>query len=317
MRPLLRATLIGLVGLHAAPAYGQSLQDILFGRVQRQAQGALAVFGISAIPSETASTLQLEIDTATENQYEFVASQLGGGFTISESFPLYLEGFIGYNRYDPTLVLTRGAEASRLPLKWTSVAATGGIGWDFRITDDLVLRPMVHIAAGRVQTDLSVAGTFVANRLGLDVSFLESGGIWVGGLGGSLGLQYNHRWESDYEFDATLRYTHIRLEPIAGDNELSASADAATAALWTRLRVPTGLDLFQRPVRWVFEASGSYLPGDQGKALESEWLGQVGSGIEIDLEKTFVPLVTTTRLVARYTFGENLTGFSIGLAASF
>ena len=308
---------IGLLGLHAPTASAQSLQDILFGRAQRQAQGALAVFGISAIPSETASTLQLEIDTATENRYEFVAGQLGGGFTISESFPLYLEGFIGYNRYDPTLLLTRGAEVSRLPLKWTSVSATGGIGWDFKITDDLILRPMVHIAAGRVQTDLSVAGTFVANRLGLDVSFLESGGFWVGGLGGSLGLQYNHRWENDYEVDATLKYTHIRLEPIAGEKDLSASADAATAALWTRLRVPTGLDLFQRPVRWVFEASGAYLPGDQGKALEAEWLGQVGSGIEIDLEKTFVPLVTTTRLVARYTFGENLTGFSIGLAASF
>jgi hypothetical protein len=176
---------------------------------------------------------------------------------------------------------------------------------------------MLHIAAGRVQSDLSVGATIVADQLGLDVSFLDSGGFWVGGLGGSLGLEYNHRWENDYEADATLRYTHIRLEPIFEENELSASADAATAALWTRLRGPTGLRLFRRPVRWVLEASGAYLPGDQGEALQAEWLGQVGAGGEIDLEETFVPFITTTRLVARYTFGEHLTGFSIGLAASF
>lgn len=308
---------IALFALCPPPASAQSLQDILFGRVQRQAQGALAVFGISAIPSETASTLVLEISTENQSRDEFVAAQLGGGFTLSDSAPLYLEGYVGYNRYDPTLLLTRGAEVSRLPLKWTSVAATGGIGWDFNITDDLILRPMAHVAVGRVQSDLSVAGTIIADRLGLDVSFLQSGGFWVGGLGGSLGLEYNRRWENDYEVDATLRYTHLRLEPVAGDNDLSASADAATAALWTRLRVPTGLDLFKRPVRYVFEASGSYLPGDQGKALQADWLGQVGAGGEIDLEKTFVPFLTTTRLVARYTFGENLTGFSIGIAASF
>ncbi len=317
MRQVLTALSIAVFALSAAPASAQSLQDVLFGRVKRQAEGALAVFGISAIPSETASTLALEIDTTNGDRFEFVAGQLGGGFTLGDSFPLYVEGYVGYNRYDPTLLLTQGAQQSRLPLKWSSIAATGGVGWDFGITDDLVLRPMLHVALGRVQTDLSVAGTVVADRLGLDVSFLQSGGFWVGGVGGSLGLEYNHRWDNDYEVDATLRYTHIRLKQIAGNNDLSPSADAATAALWTRLRVPTGLHLFQRPVRGVLEASSSYLPGDQGDILQTDWLVQVGGGVEVDLERTFVPLVTTTRLVARYTFGEVLQGFSIGLAASF
>lgn len=317
MRAVLPGVLVSLLVLQPSPVPAQGLQEILVGRVKRQAEGALAVFGISAIPSETASTLVLDTGTDSENSHGFVAGQLGGGFTVSDTLPIYMEGYLGYNRYDPTLLITRGAEESRLPLRWTSIAATGGVGWDFSITDDLVFRPMLHVALGRVQSDLSVAGTVVADRLGLDVSFLQSGGLWVGGLGGSLGLAYNRRWENDYEADATLRYTHLHLEPIAGDDSLAASADAATVALWTRLRVPTGLRLFERPVRYVFEASGSYLPGDQGKALQADWLAQVGLGGEIDLQETFVPLVTTTRVVARYTFGENLTGFSIGLAASF
>ena len=292
------------------------LADMLFGAVKRNAESALSVYGISAVPSETASTLIFE-SGSDENKVSFSATQLGGGFTLSESFPLYAEGFIALNRYDPKLILSAGTQSSLLPLKWTTVAATGGVGWDFKLTDNLVLRPMAHVSLGRVQSDLSVGATFIAEKLGLDVSFLEDGGLTVGGIGGSLGLDYNKRWEDDYEIDVTLRYTHLLLEPIAGDKEIAASAEAITTGLWSRLRIPTGYDLWERPVRGVTEFSASWLPGDQGTALNTRWLIQAGAGMEIDFSETWVPLVTTTRVVARYTYGETLHGFGVGLAASF
>ena len=133
----------------------------------------------------------------------------------------------------------------------------------------------------------------------------------------SLGLEYNKRWESDYEVDVTLRHTHLYLTPVFEDKDYAGEANAITTALWSRLRVPTGLHLWDRPVRGVFEFSASYIPGDQGKVLRTDWLLQGGVGMEIDFSETWVPLLTTTRLTARYTKGENLEGFSIGLGASF
>lgn len=316
MRRAFLPILASLTAMSPGAALAVDLEELLFGAVKRNAQGALAVYGISAVPSETASTLSFESGTG-DDTVGFTASQLGGGFTISDSFPVYAEGFIAFNRYDPVLLLSNGREESLLPLKWTTVAATGGLGWDFNLTDNLVLRPMAHFSLGRVQSDLSLGATFIAQELGFDVNFLSAGGLTVGGLGGSLGLEYNKRWENDYEVDFTLRHTHIRLEPIAGDKEIKTSADAITTAMWSRLRVPTGIDLWDRPVRGVAEFSASWLPGDQGTALNTSWLLQAGAGMEIDFSETWVPIITTARMVARYTYGETLQGFGIGLAASF
>ena len=150
------------------------------------------------------------------------------------------------------------------------------------------------------------------------MNFLGEGGLTVGGLGGSLGLEYNKRWEK--RLRGRLHAAPPRISgwsPIAGDKEIKTSADAITTAMWSRLRIPTGFSLWDRPIRGVTEFSASWLPGDQGTALNTRWLLQAGAGMEIDFSETWVPLVTTTRVVARYTYGETLQGFGIGLAASF
>jgi hypothetical protein len=319
-RPPLRlaAALVGTT-LAASQASGaDDPREPIVGRfVRDNVSGTLAVLGISAVPSETASALILDTGSDSDNRFDFSAAQLGGGFRWSDEIGLYLEGYIGWSRYDPVLLLTDKGESSRLPFKFTSAAATGGIGWEFDLGEHLVLRPLAHLVLGRIQSDVSVAAQVVGNRLGLEPELLKDGGVTAGGYGGSLSLVYNRRWANDYEADLSLRYTQIRLEPIAGDSDLMGNADAITGALWSRLRGPTGYRAFGRPVRWVTEFSASYLPGDQGDILQTDWLMQIGGGGEIDLEETWVPWVTTTRLVARYTRGEYLEGFSVGLAASF
>jgi len=300
-----------------APTLAADLEDIFGTTVRRQADGALAVLGMTAVPGETTSTLFLSSGRPSDDTYDFQQAQVYGGFRVSDGIPIYLEGSIGYNRYDPTIILGVGPEADLLPLKWTSVAATGGIGYEFDLTPYWKLRPMAHISLGRVQSDLSIAAQFVADHLGLDVGFLRGGGVTAGGYGGSLAVVYNRRWASDWEADLQLRYTELRFEPILGDKNLIAEARAASTALWTRLRVPTGYDLFSRPIRGVGEFSGSHLNGDRAEVLGTDWLVQIGIGGEIDLSETWVPWITTTRLMARYTRGAELEGFGIGLAASF
>jgi hypothetical protein len=299
------------------PALSQDLDDIFGARIRQEAGSALAVLGMTALPSETASALVLDTGGDSEQRFDFRQGQLGGGFRVSERFPLWLEGYVGWNRYDPDVVLADEIEGNRLPLKWTSFAATGGIGWAFDLNDDWTFRPQAHLSLGRVQSDASIGAQLVANRLGLDVDLIEGGGVTAGGYGASATLAYNHRWENDWEADLTLRHTHLRFEPIGHDKDLMAEADAVTTALWSRLRVPTGLELFDRPVRTVYEVTAARLHGDQGEILDTDWLAGIGFGGEIDLQETWVPWVTTTRLMVRYTRGDALEGISVGLAASF
>jgi len=72
------------------PAQGLSQEDVLGRAIRARADSALAVLGISAVPSETASSLAFDTGPGSKSGNDFTAAQLGGGFTLSKSSPLYL-----------------------------------------------------------------------------------------------------------------------------------------------------------------------------------------------------------------------------------
>jgi len=301
----------------AVAAAAQPTGDILGKQIESRASGALTLLGLAAVPSETASTLFLDTGQEGSTGTDFKAGQFGGGFTWSETFPLYLEGYLGWNRYDPVFVFSDGTSQRKTRAKWNSFAASGAIGWDFKLSENVVLRPLGLVALGVVASDITVGGLFLGNQLGKEVDFLKDGSLTAGGLGGALALAYNERWENDWEVDVTVRHTRMYLEPIAGDKDVVARAEAITTGLWSRLRVPTGYRAFGRPVRAVSEFSLGHYGGDQEEIFNTPWLAQVGFGGEIDVSETKIPWVTTGRIMFRYTQGENVEGFSIGLAVSF
>lgn len=279
-----------------------------------QAEASLAVLGLSVIPSETASTLQL--DTGQDGAASYVGGQLGGAFTLSESVPLFLEGWLGYARYDPSVV-TGDGRSFEFPGRWTGASATGGIGWDLRLTDELVFRPIANLSLGHVENDLSVLGRVIEAETGLDLPPFRDGRVTVVGYGGSAMLEFS-RSRPTHEIDVTLRYTAIQLQAVNETNvEFDRSSEAQTLALWSRTRLPTGLSIGPMPLRSVWEASMGLYLGDQEKVLDSPWLGQVGAGAELGFEEVSWSPISRGRLVARFVFGENATGVSIGLGASF
>ncbi|EEE39005.1 putative exported protein [Rhodobacteraceae bacterium KLH11] len=300
---------------HSASA--QSLLERAFEEQQREnAAGSLAILGLVGIPDDAASFISLQSNT-DDREYDFKSSQLGGGFRLGEGVPIYLEGYVGYARYDPVLTFGGSGETTPIPLKWTSFALTGGVGYQFDMGEYWKLTPMAHISVGRTQTDASIGAQAIANRLGLDRDFLDSGGIWAGGAGGSMTVSYERSLSNDREFEARLRYTHIEYWPIGDSEDLLVESTAANAVLWSRYRFPTGKRMFGRPVRWVGDLSVSYLIGDQALVLNTDWLARVGGGIEVDLSDTWVPWVTTTRLMVRYYGSDTVNGFTAGIGISF
>src|SRR5215469_16823634 len=125
-----------------------SSNTVVGGNVKQHADAVLAVMTYTTVPDVTTSNLLVNTG-ATENP-GFGQSQLGGGFTLSRTFPLYVEGTLAYSRYDPIFIATDGAQQRSVPTKWNTFSGTVGIGWDFRITDELAFRPILNGTIGRV-----------------------------------------------------------------------------------------------------------------------------------------------------------------------
>ena len=63
----------------------------------------------------------------------------------------------------------------------------------------------------------------------------------------------------------------------------------------------------------MWEASISAFPGDRTKLLGINWLARLGAGLEFDVSQTGIPVVKKGRLSARYVFGDDYQGVSIGI----
>ena len=295
-------------------AIAQSTFSLEGGNLQKRANGVLALMGYMLTPDVT--TGSLSITDATTSNPALSMSSLGGGFTVSRDFPLYLEGTTAYARYDPTFVASDGTQQRLFPVEWESVSGTAGVGWDFRVAEDLVLRPMFNLSLGRVRSDLSAPDDIPQSDRDQEIEFLENGQLNSVGAGGSIMLDYEH-YRPEGEIDVELRYTDIYLNSYGDTSEaVHGHADARSASLWSRWRAPTGFTMLDRPLRYVLEFAHTQFLGDLRGALGFNSLTSLGAGFELDSSKYEVA-VTRTRLMWRYKFGNGVQGWSVGLAISF
>ncbi len=303
-----------LISLCFFPAAALAQSSVVGTNLQKISNGVLTLMGYSLVPDVT--TGSLSFSNASTGDPGLSMTSLGAGFTLSKDFPLYLEGTAAYSRFDPTFVVSDGTDSRSIPTKWNSLSATVGVGWDFPITQDLVIRPIVNLSYGHVESDLSIAAQVLGNQTGRDISFLDNGHLDAVGIGGSLMLDYE-RYRPENEIDVELRYTNIYLQSVGNTSEaVKGSSDAQSLSLWSRWRAPTSLTALDRPFRYVLEFSHTQFLGDLRGALGFDWLSSLGAGFELDSSK-YPILVTRTRLLARYKFGDHVQGWSIGLACSF
>jgi hypothetical protein len=288
--------------------------ELVGANLKKRADAIVGLMSFMLTPDVTTGSISLS-DEPTGNP-DIALTTLGGGFTMSQGFPLYVEGTLGYSRYDPTFIASDGLVESPLPTKWNSLSLTGGVGWDFPVARELKFRPIFNFSYGRVKSDIAIGGTLLENQTGDDFEFLQNGTLEVYGLGGTLMFDYE-RYRDETEIDVELRYTHIQLQSFSDAPEaVQGHADAQSLSLWFRWRAPTSLTAMQKPVRYVLEASHTSFFGDMRGALGFDALNSLGVGFELDSSAHEV-IVSRSRLIFRYQFGDNVEGTSVGFAISF
>lgn len=154
---------------------------------QERANAVLSLMTFTVVPDITASNL--DIGSGTNQSAALNMTQIGGGATMSEAVPIYLEGAIGFSRYDPQFVVSNGTESRTLPTKWNSLTASGGIGWDIALHEDprgghWVLRPIANVSLGTMASDLRIGNWLLERTKGYSLDFLDGGQLNMYGLGG-------------------------------------------------------------------------------------------------------------------------------------
>ena len=288
--------------------------ELLAANLKKRADAIVGLMSFMLTPDVTTGSIALS-DEPTGNP-DIALTTLGGGFTMSRDLPLYLEGTLGYSRYDPAFLASDGQVQRRVPTRWNSLSLTGGIGWDFPIAKELKFRPIFNFSYGRVASDSAVAGTILEDQTGADFEFLKNGTLDVYGLGGTLMLDYE-RNRDENEIDIELRYTNIQLKSFSDAPEaVQGSSHAQSLSLWARWRAPTGFTALDKPVRYVLEAARTSYIGDMRGALGFDDLNSIGVGLELDSSAREI-FITRSRLIFRYKFGKNVEGTSVSFAISF
>jgi hypothetical protein len=173
--------------------------------LKKRADAFMTITGYSLTPDVTTGSLSIR-NGGDDSDLQMIS--LGGGDRISANFPLYLEGTLAINRYNPAFTDGIGNNSLNVPVHWNSITGTGGIGWDFPITNELRFRPIANVMLGHLESDLSIASRVIENRTGIDMQFLNGGRMNSYGLGGSVMLDYEN-YMPDQEIDVELRYTNI------------------------------------------------------------------------------------------------------------
>jgi len=209
------------------------------------------------------TTSSVAINSAATANPSLTMTQLGGGFTWSKDLPLYLEGNAALSRFDPTFVASDGTDQRQVPVKWDALSVTAGIGWDFPLAPNWVLRPMLNLSYGTLKSDLSAVKWWLDNNTNLDLVSLDHGTLKAHGIGGSLMIDYES-FAPDADVDMELRYTNVKLRNSGAlATQVNASASAESASLWARRRIPTGWVVWDRPVRYVLEGAYTRFLGSQ------------------------------------------------------
>ena len=306
--PLLWGAVLFSASMVAAPA--QTLEP---DATEAAARVALAVLGIAATPNETLSSLSV-VSTSGDNS-SFRSTQLRGGFNLLDS-PLYLEGLIAYQRYNPTFIFPGVSPDVELDVTWESVAGTVGVGWDFPLGGDWRLRPIGHLSLGQVATDADVVGR-PPMPLGMRAAQAVDGTLNSYGVGASLALVRDAtfgKWEGEYR----LRQTYLEFPPLNEPQAGDAKASSNQTTLFARHRYPLeGFRPLDLPSNLILDAGVVFYRGDGEAVLQTNWVATAGIGLELETEESSLLGGLAGRVMLSGVVSQEFDGLSIGFGLRF
>ena len=129
-------------------------------------------------------------------------------------------------------------------------------------------------------------------------------------------LTYERDLGDDFDLELHSRYTHSHSWTI-DSTDSAQHFNVASDIVVTRgdLIGPTGLDVFEAPLRWRVFAAHNWFPGDTGDALGFRYYNEFGVALESEVSPLGLP-IDLVRISGSYFRSPDVAGWSVGLGFS-
>lgn len=310
-------------GLLAPPAAAQTFDDArteLSARL-RQAHFASSFAALITLSREVElSSARYRIDGSPDESLSttvlpFRTTFWPGG---EDSTGLYVEGGFGY--------ATNTARAADLysgliPEIQTSVKTTtstlGGLigaGPQIPIGEGLWLTPILNAGVARLENETDYSGPGAEFSAALLDGLAFNWSAWTASLGTALRVDWLHDLDAEHGLELIGRYDLRWTQTISSDDDAQEfSTRLQLLTLRAEATGPTGVSAFGNPVGWRGQVG--YRNFAEGNLFGVKHLFQVGGSLEF--EPDWLPIGREVALSGGLTFGDNITGFSIGIGFDF
>lgn len=281
-------------------------------------QGFIAFVNMTTIPGVEGSSLQVDLP---ERQTDLWRSSLGFSAEFTLRNPIY-NGYwglalVGGGLDDVIEVEDDFGETVTLDVDRDIVALRGAFGLSFPVDQHLKIRPFASLILSRSKTKTEAYGGIVETLIPEDEGFfVQSSAEAVSGVA-SLDVLYN-RWYGKSSLNLQSRYNIIYTDTISIDNPvLDTWAWNQSLLLKAELTGATNWYYLHRNWRWsTYISHNNYLDQDK-TALGFRYLNEVGVGLDWDMHiKPFDWFGWRfIGIRAGYSFGDDVTGFNVGITA--
>lgn len=232
---------------------------------------------------------------------------------------LYVEGVLGHTRAEESiddLYLGQSpAIATSVDAEWTSISAFGGIGPDWRITDELRVTPVLSFGVAYLESDADYGGP------GADPTAQVFDGIafnweaWTLNYGGSLRVDWVRELSERRSFRLIGRYDARWTDVIESDDPAQDfTSRLQLGTVRAEYRAPTGWSAGTMPVDFRLRfGARRFLEGD---LFGAQQVYEAGGTLEL-LTGDRLPLATGIQLNGAVFFSDDISGWTAGLGLSF
>ncbi|MBW6399802.1 hypothetical protein KPL78_18230 [Roseomonas sp. HJA6] len=234
----------------------------------------------------------------------------------------YVELTAGYlHARDDTTVTDAALGSTDARLTFDAITVLAGVGLDIPILEDLggktILRPILLAGYAYISSNTRFSGPNASAIATATQGLLTDVSLNSLLLGGAIALTHERSIWGDVTLMLGLRFNQLVDTGLhASDSALNTTNGFSVATAVIELKGPTGIEVAGRALRWITFASGTGMYGRNSDALGFSSFAELGAGLELagDL---LIPGVEAVSLRGSGLFGDNVTGWSVGLAFSF
>ena len=278
------------------------------------------VLNVTISPDVAAANYDVTNNSDSAREMSTFKIPLGTSFALSRpGWELVLSGNLGYlqAKDEAFAVLTDYDLDTKFDIKWTAYTAQGGLGLKVPVTKAVYLYPHAAVAYSYLKNRADYPSSRAKQLLDpLFNGIITDFDVQSMTYSAALGLGYE---ETLGVVDVSLRgmFTYAYTDSFKQTHDVqSISEDTETLVVRLETRAPTGLSIAGHGVRWLGLAGYTTFFGPNRDALGFSYIAEVGLGFDIDIstENNFLDHIG---LRGSYLFGDDMTGWQVGLAYDF